>query len=922
MTDTPRPNPDELLTRIRLEEPEGARARLKIFFGASAGVGKTFAMLEEAHERKRSGIDVVVGIVETHGRVETAALLEGLEMLPRKRHEHRAASIEEFDLDQALVRKPRLLLLDELAHTNAPGSRHAKRWQDVEELLDAGIDVDTTLNVQHVESLIDIVAQITGVTVRETVPDSIIDRADEIEIVDLPPDDLLQRLREGKVYLPEQARHAQDNFFRKGNLIALRELALRRIARRVDAEMDLYRKAEGVVRAWPANERILVALGEPVGGVRLVRAARTMAEALRAEWIVAHVETRASLRENTSVRDHVVDVMGLAEELGAESVMLNGLRVSDELLAFARARNVTRIIVGKPSRPRWLEAVSGSLVNALVRESREIDVFVIRGEDAGSVDSARERSPSSVGFRSYAGVLGIVAVASLAAWAMRPGFDDSNIVMVYLLGVVASAVTFGRRPAIFAAILSVAVFDFCFVPPYFTFAVSDTEYFVTFAVMLAVALVIGTLAARLQDQAHGARQRELRTAALFRISRELSVSRDVAQVLAVAVHRVSEVFDCAVAVLLPGETGRLSPAAGDLELFGGPGHELGVAQWAFDHEQPAGLETDTLPASLGLYLPLTGTREILGVLGVSPRQPAGIRDPNRFRLLQTFANQTALALERAQLAAREELARGAVETERLRNALLSSVSHDLRSPLAVITGAASSLRSDHAASSSQERDELLDTIYEEAGRLNRLVGNLLDMTRLESGAVAVNIGWHSLEEVVGAALARIEPAIGNRVVEVHLPRLMPLVPLDELLIGQVLFNLIDNAHKYSPPGATIELAARLEPGVHAEGRERSSMKSGSLVIEIMDRGPGFEPGEEARVFEKFYRGLHAGPQRGSGLGLTICHGIIAAHGGTLTASNRKGGGAVLRIVLPVAGDPPRIEDEDMSPALEATDRPS
>ncbi len=917
MTDSPRPNPDELLKRIRHEESEGARARLKIFFGASAGVGKTFAMLEEAHERKRSGIDVVVGIVETHGRAETAALLDGLEMLPRKRLEHRAASIEEFDLDEALARKPRLLLLDELAHSNAPGSRHAKRWQDVEELLAAGIDVDTTLNVQHVESLIDIVAQITGVTVRETVPDSIIDRADEIEIVDLPPDDLLQRLREGKVYLPEQARQAQDNFFRKGNLIALRELALRRTARRVDAQMDIYRKAEGLVRSWPVNERILVAIGDPSVGLRLVRAARTMSDALRAEWIVAYVETPALLRENAGIRDHIVDVMGLAEELGAECAMLSGLRVSDELLAFARARNVTRIVVGKPTRPRWLEAVSGSLVSALVRDSREIDVFVIRGEDTRVADPEPRPQPARVDPRSYAGALAIVAVASLAAWAMRPAFDESNLVMVYLLGVVVSAVAFGRWPAILAAVLSVAVFDFCFVPPYFTFAVSDTQYGVTFAVMLSVALVIGTLAARLRDQAHAARQRELRTAALFQLSRELSASSDPQQVIGVAVHRVGDVFDCAVAVLLPGEAGRLAPAAGDLDLFGGPGHELGVAQWAFDHAQPAGLETDTLPASRGLYIPLTGTRESLGILGVSPRHSGAIRDPSRFRLLQTFADQTALALERAQLAAREELARSAVETERLRNALLSSVSHDLRTPLAVITGAASSLRSEQSASSPAERRELLDTIFEEAGRLNRLVGNLLDMTRLESGGVTVNRGWHSLEEIVGSTLARLEPAIGSRVVDVQLPPEMPLVPLDELMLEQVLFNLVDNALKYSPSSTPIELSARLRKRVPFHGNSTKDERPDALIIEVGDHGRGFEPGEETRVFEKFYRGSDAGAQRGSGLGLTICHGIIAAHGGSLTAANRPGGGAIMTVTLPIAGDPPRVEDEESASALDA-----
>ena len=520
MSDPTRPDPDALLERIRTEESGTRRARLKIFFGASAGVGKTYAMLVEAHERRRADADVVVGLVETHGRRETEALLDGLELLPRRTFDHRGAQLAEFDLDAALARHPALLLLDELAHTNVPSSRHRRRWQDVEELLDAGIDVYTTLNVQHVESLIDVVAQITGVTVRETVPDSILERADEIELVDLPPDDLLQRLREGKVYRPQQAERALEHFFRKGNLIALRELALRQTAQRVDAQMESYRRAEGIADPWAVRERILVCIGDPESGLRLVRSARRMATALKAEWIVLHVETPGQVRQGAATHDHLVDLMGLAEELGAEPVVLTGLRVSDEILAFARARNVSRIVVGKPTRPRWREWWSGALVSTLLRDSGDMDLYVLRGDEIGDGAPSAPRQPArQPRWRGYAGALPVVALCTLVSWAMCRGFELSNLSMIYLLGVVVVAMAFGRGPAILAAFLSVAVFDFMFVPPRFTLAVSDTQYVVTFAVMLAVAVVIGTLTARMREQSEASRQRERRTAALFQLSR-------------------------------------------------------------------------------------------------------------------------------------------------------------------------------------------------------------------------------------------------------------------------------------------------------------------------------------------------------------------------------------------------------------------
>ena len=902
MTESERPNPDQLLARLKESEAREKRAQLKIFLGASAGVGKTYAMLTEAHERRAAGVDVVVGLIETHGRRETEALLTGLEVLPRAQREHRGVTLEEFDLDAALKLHPQLLLLDELAHTNAPGSRHRRRWQDVEELLSAGIDVYTALNVQHVESLVDVVAQTTGVNVRETVPDSILDRADEIELVDLPPDDLLVRLKEGKVYVPHQAARALEHFFQKGNLIALRELALRQTALRVGAQMETYRRTQGLGRAAPSRERLLVAIGDPVQGLRLVRSARRMAAALNTEWIVVHVELPSRLREDPRVRDHIVDVLGLAEELGAETAMLSGLAVADELLAFARERGVTRVMLGKSRAPWWRERLLGSPLTRMLRESGDLDVYVVRGEE-GERAPAPAPGPLPTTRREYLGAAAIVAVCTLVGWAMQQVFDRSNISMMYLLGVALSALAFGRRPAILASILAVAAFDFFFVPPRLTFAVSDGQYVITFGVMLAVGLLVGTLTARLRDQASGARQREARTRALFRLSRELAERRDTGGLLDVAIERIGDVFEARVAVLLADAAGRVTVAAGDLTLFGNSEHERGVAQWSFDSLQAAGAGTDTLPGSRGLYLPLRASAGALGVLGLAPTDPRRLQSPDRFQLLQTFANQTALALERTLLAAEREKARVDIETERARNALLSSVSHDLRTPLAAITGAASSLR-DAAPADPVTRRELADTIVGEAQRLNRLVGDLLDLTRLESGALRARKEWHSVEEVVGAALTRLESELGHHPVELALADDLPLVPLDDVLIEQALVNLIDNAVKYSPAGGAIEIAADVEDE--------------HLRLEVADRGSGLPPGQEAQIFEKFHRGEPQGERRGVGLGLTICRGIVEAHGGHIAARNRPGGGAAFTIELPLEGEPPRVEPEAAEGAPAAT----
>lgn len=896
--DRRRPDPEALLRRVQDEEARQVRGKLKIFFGATAGVGKTYAMLQAAHEQREDGVDVVVGWVETHGRAETEALLAGLELLPARTVEHKGVALREFDLDAALARRPTLILMDELAHTNAPGSRHPKRCQDVLELLGAGINVYTTVNVQHLESLNDIVTQITGIRVRETVPDSILELADDVELIDLPPDDLLQRLRDGKVYLPQQAEQAIRNFFRKGNLIALRELALRRTADRVDEQMQVYRRDHAVVRTWPAGECLMVCVNLKPRGARLVRAARRMAGGLHAKWIAVYVQTSRHLRLPESERKRVIETLRLAEELGAETVTLSGDHVSQTLLSYARERNVTKIIVGKPVRARWKEWIFGSVVADLTRNSGEIDIYVITGE-AGEgrklASGAFQRTSKRL---AYAQGFGVVLLATALSWLMFPYFGVANLIMVYLVGVVIVATRCGRGPSIVASFMSVAAFDFFFVPPYLSFAVSDVQYVMTFGVMLSVALVISGMATRMRQQADAARQRERRTTVLYAMSRDLATTRGVRGLSDVAIRHVQEVFEAQVAVFLADAEGRLALQWSEQFQFEFDPKESGVAQWVFQHGQRAGLGTETLPGSSSLYLPLVGSGGPIGVLAVRPAQPDRLLDPEQLHLLETLTNQMALALERARLAEESQRAQVQAETERLRNAILSSVSHDLRTPLATITGAASGLLQSQEALGSTSRQELARSIYEEAHRLDRQVKNLLDITRLEAGAVRLHKEWHPLEEIVGAALTRLEARLDRHPVKTRFPRDLPLVPLDGVLIEQVVINLVENALKHAPPGSEIDLSA--------------SVSDPAILFEIADRGPGVSPGDEERIFDKFYR---AGTEKegGVGLGLTICRGIIEAHGGRIWAENRPGGGAVFRFTLPREGSQPGVEPEQVEP---------
>jgi two-component system sensor histidine kinase KdpD len=890
-----RPSPDALLAQVQKEEERERQGKLKIFFGAAPGVGKTYAMLEAARQKQAEGIDVIVGFAETHGRPETEALLEGLEVLPRISIEYRGATLSEFDLDGALLRKPIIILVDELAHTNAPGLRHKKRWKDIFELLDEGINVYTTLNVQHLESLNDVIAQITGIIVRETLPDSVLDRADEIELIDLPPEELLQRLREGKVYVAELAERARENFFRKGNLLALRELALRRTAERVDAQMQDYRRIKGVKEVWPAAERIMVCIGANPRSIRLIRAGKRMAAGLRADWLTVFVEAPTAVKPSEGDLRQLAEHMSLAESLGAETVTLSGHKASEEILSYARTRNVTKIIIGKPTHPRWKDKIFGSLLDEVVRGSGDIDVYVISGEvgEPGPRLVAKPTKPGA-NIREWLLSIGTISVCTGIAAIMRPYATVVDAAMVYLLGIILVASRTGKGPSLLATFLSVAAYDFFFVTPFYTFSVHNVRYFLTFIVMLVVALVISSLTLRIREQANAARQRERRTAALYNLSRELVHERGISQLSAVTTRHINELFSSKVVVLVPDEKGSLAVTVTGSETFALDQNELSVAHWCFNHRQRAGLGTDTLPGASALYLPLFTALRTVGVLGIMPCPPLTMFDQEQIHILESFANQIAMAIERALLAEEAQQALLKAETEALRSTLLSSVSHDLRTPLAAITGSATALLQKDITLDKQSRQDLVQTIFEEAEHLNQIIRNVLDMTRLEAKAISIQKEWQSPEEIIGVVLNRLADKLNGRQVTTRIPTDLPLVPFDPLLIEQVLMNLLDNAIKYTPAGTPLEISAEV--------------KGKDVVIELADRGPGIPPEDEERIFEKFVRGAAVGG--GIGLGLTICRAILNAHGGRIWAENRPGGGAVFRFTLPRGGNPPLPEPED------------
>ncbi|MBI5651954.1 MAG: sensor histidine kinase KdpD [Chloroflexi bacterium] len=909
MDNHPRPNPDELLARVQEEEKHQARGKLKIFLGYAAGIGKTYAMLEAARARLADHVDVVIGYVETHKRAETEALVAGLEIIPRQSIEYHGVPFTEMDVDAILARKPQLALVDELAHTNAIGSRHPKRYLDVLELLAAGIAVYTTLNIQHLESLNDVVAQITGVIVRETIPDSVLDQADDIELIDLAPDDLIQRLKEGKVYVPEQAARAIEKFFRKGNLAALREIALRRTADRVDDQMRAYMETRAIAGPWAVKERLLVCVSPGALSERLIRTARRLADGLGAEWTAIYVETPNNANLSSKKRGRLERILHLAEELGAKTTTLPSDTVVETIIKYARAHNITKIIAGKPVRAPWIELVRGSVVDQLIRQSGDIDVYVISAEaEPAPVVETREWQPHRP-LRRYLISLGLVAGATLLAAPLHGVIVPTNLVMLYLVVVVIAAIYLGRGPAILASILGVLALDFFFVPPSLTFAVSDTQYILTFVGLLIVGLVISALTARVREQAESARQRETQTAELYEFTRDLAATNGIEGILQAVITHVGQTVSWEIVILLPeGETLQSRAASPGFELSES---EFAVATWAYQHNQSAGRGTDTLPAAAIHCRPLKTPRGAVGVLGVKPIKPIAYLTQGQVRLLELFGNQAALAIERVQLAEQARQTHLLHATEKLQTALLDSVSHELRTPLVSITGALSSLQEENSHLDADQRRNLIETALGESERLNHLVGNLLDMTRIEAGAVRIKREPCDVQDLLGAALDRVGEHLNDRNVTVDIAPALPLVPLDFGLIVQVLVNLLDNAIKYSFPDTAVEIGA--------------SVVGPDLQIRVADRGIGIPPGDLARVFEKFFRVHRSGtparlvpivqrtakfdkyfrvqrPEKtaGTGLGLSICKGIVEVHGGAIKAENREGGVTVITITLPAA----------------------
>lgn len=715
-----RPNPDEILAQVKAEEAH--RGKLKIFFGAVAGVGKTYTMLEAARLRKKEGVDVVVGLVETHKRAETEALLEGLEVLPPKIINYKNVELREFDIDAALKRKPQLILVDELAHSNAPGSRYLKRLQDIEELLDAGIDVYTTLNVQHCESANDIVAQVTGVIVRETVPDTFVEKANEIELVDLPTEELLKRLKEGKVYLGEQAERAAQHFFQPGNLIALRQLALRYTERSVDCKLLLYKQTHSISKVLGVRDRFLVCISPNPGAAQLIRAGKRIASELGVEWLVANVETPTGF--NQADKNRISEMMRSAEKLGAEVVTLSGQDIAETLISYARTKNITKIIVGKPGKPRWQERIFGSIVDKLARKCGEIDLYLLSGDTQEKAVKLKPRAVPSFSWINLVWTTGIIILCTIVDRILSGHLALVNLIMVYLLGVTWVAFRYGRRMSMIASFLSVLFFDFFLVPPYFTFAVADIEYVITFAIMLVVGLTIAQLTGQLRRQTIAMRLREDRTQALYALSRDLSKSSYPDELFKIAIRHVEEFFKCRAVVFTPDANRQLVVRSGEPADAGLTASENAVAQWVYEHKKVAGKGTDTLPGSTGIYLPFAGLEKTVGVIGVFSNDDKQFTNPEQLHLLEMFVSQTALAVEGAQLAAAAIDAESQIKNERLRNLVLTTFSYELPEPLTAISQTASELLKLENINDELKRASLIQKMRSEVEHLNNLVAEL------------------------------------------------------------------------------------------------------------------------------------------------------------------------------------------------------
>lgn len=889
-----RPNPDALLSSIQREEAAKKRGRLKVFLGMCPGVGKTYAMLEAAQRELKTGRDLVIGYVETHGRQETDALTAGLSIIPRLSTDYRGIALNEMDLDAVLPRRPQLALVDEFAHTNAPGSRHPKRYQDVLELLDAGIDVFTTLNVQHIESRAEAVRQITGVAIQETLPDTALDGAD-FELVDLPPEELRARLAAGKVYLPDSARAAQDHFFRPGNLSALRELALRFAAEHVGQDVLAYRRAHGIGDPWKSGQRLLVALSPSPTSAALVRWTRRLAGDLQAPWLAVYVELLHALTVEEQAR--LARHLALARELGAQVITTTDDDVARGILRTAREQNATQLVVGKPLGWRALDLLrGGSLLNRLIRESGNIDVHAVRAEaddsSPGITQLFRFRPTSGSG---YLVALGVVAGVTGLNALLQQQLGYQSLALVYLLSVVLLGMFTGRGPTLGAATLTALLWNLLFVPPLYTFRISGATDLMLFFTYFVVALAMGHLAARLRAQQAAERRREQRATALYLLTRELANASDFPDLLAIVVREVGKVTNADVAISLP-EEGRNAPlTAYFVSTWNLSEKEQSVVAWAFQHRQPAGRGTDTLPSSEGLHLPLLAGENTVGVLSLRFPDATPLA-PDQRDVIEAFVRQIALVLDRQRLRDAEHRAKLVAESERLSKTLLNSISHEMRTPIAVITSAASSLSDTQESDSTGLRQSMVGEIQEAAGRLNRLVGNLLNMTRLESGHVQARLDWCDVADLVQVTLKEIEKDLARHKVAVEIAPNLPLVRLDFVLMQQALANLLLNAALHTPPGTSVRIAAAVE--------------GDALVLTVADNGPGLPPETVDRVFDKFYR-APAAPAGGTGLGLSIVKGFVEAQGGSIRAANRAAGGAVFTIRIPL-GPPPPVSAEAIS----------
>jgi two-component system, OmpR family, sensor histidine kinase KdpD len=886
MTEPSRPNPDALLAEIQREEESAKRGQLKIFFGMSPGVGKTYAMLEAARVQKAEGVDIMIGIVETHGRVETEALLAGLAVIPRKKIDYRGVTLQEMDIDAILARRPQLVLVDELAHTNAPGSRHPKRYQDALELLDAGINVYATLNVQHLESRLDVVQQISGVVVREAVPDSVLDQADEIELIDVTPDQLRKRLAEGKVYMGERAATASENFFREETLTALREMALRTTAEHVDQELRDVMRTKRTGSSWKSGQRLGVGVGPSPFSGQLIRWTRRIAAAMDAPWVAIYVETSGALDEDAKRR--LTKNLSLARQLGAEVVMTTGDDVAGALLETARQQGVTEMVVGKPFGNPLLESLrGGSLASRLIRRGGDIDVHVVSGATrTGTSTRARRPWTQYVGtniVRDCAVGVGAVAATTAVGWLLQTVTGYMAISLVYLLCVVLLAMVLNRWAVLLVATLSAVAWNYLFIPPLYTFRITSAHDLMMFSMFFVVALAMGHITNQLRTRETAERRRERRASALNRLLESVTASASLEDGLARAVKEVDALFRSRTVVLLTTAEGRLEEVPHPASTFSIDAKERAVAAWAFEHGQAAGRFTDTLPDALGLYLPLQTSKNKLGVMGVHFEERATwTLDEND--LLETFAGQIAVMIESYRSIETVQQARVAEESERLHRTLLDSVSHELKTPLAVISAATDGLDTVVKDAGLPLTETFLDEIKAANRRLNRIVTNLLDMTRIDSGRLPLNLEWGEVRELLESAVSQVENEVSRERIHITAPENLPLVRLDFGLMEQALCNLLVNAVEHSPAATAVEMSAQLDGGM--------------LLLRIRDHGPGLTAGEEKKVFEKFFRGSDSRPG-GTGLGLSIVQGIARAHHGEIDAENNPAGGAMFTIRAPV-----------------------